>query len=460
MLRGFRLVLFLLCFVCLPAITEAWDADFWTWHRAEPLSATEREEVTAFGTHTIYWHVGEMENRNGEWRWKAPPVIPPASTKELRIVPVIRLSSFVQSPFGEAPIADLIKKVRAVAPEEAQFDMDCPDRLLAQFAAALHEIHAQIPRLSVTALEGWRHHPAWEALQAGVDEIVPMFYDVQIDPPVTGGAEPLPLADEVKIRREVAEWSACRVKWRAGLPLFSRLTIYDQSTGLSLGHIRDWSWDDLCFNRAFETVGPVKRGVTLLRASESTRVGNIPIKKGDLLGVRWPDLEALSKAIEAAKTSGAAGVVFFRLPDSTDPSGWSLRQLAHPDAVPGLVLKKGAHSQLELINDSDGDLEPRLSGKDAHDRGYALEIEAETPVFREAEEGDFWRVTGHTGTGPDSRAVAIPLATRLTFRFSHLRAGQSLQIGLIQLAPGVDFSNIHYRIVNAPGDSEWKKIQN
>jgi len=452
--------LILLCLAALPSTSRAWDTGFWTWHRADPLGDAEREELTAYGAHTLYWHVGEIENRDGEWRWKVPPVIPRPSTKELHVVDVIRLSSFVQDPYNSAAVDALSKKIHAIAPDEVQLDTDCPDRLLTQFAAALKQIHAQVPHLSVTALEGWCHHPAWEQLQAAVDEIVPMFYDVQIDPPVPGVAGPLPLVDAAKVRRELAEWSGCKAQWRAGLPLFSRLTVYDQTTGLSRGHIRDWSWDDLCFNKSLETVAATTLGVTLLRASETTTVGNIPVKKGDHVGVRWPDRDALAAALDTAKNSGAAGVVFFRLPDSTDPSGWSLKQLAHLDTVPRLILRKQpASPQLELVNDAPADLEPRLSGKDAHDRGYAVELEADALVFREAVEGDFWRVTGHAGSGPDSRVVAIPLATRLTFWFSHLRAGQSLSTGLIQLAPGVDFSQIRYHIVNIPGDSKWQNIQ-
>jgi hypothetical protein len=331
--------------------------------------------------------------------------------------------------------------------------MDCPDRLLAEFAGALKKIHARVPRLSVTALEGWCRQPAWEQLQASVDEIVPMFYDVQVDPVVTNGGSPLPLIDPAKIEAELAGWSACKTPWRVGLPLFSRLTLYDHVSGLSRGHIRDWNWDDLCFNKALSTIGATRLGVTLLRAEASVLVGNIPVKKDDLIGVRWPDREALAKAIDAAKKSGAAGEVFFRLPDSTDPSGWSLRQLAHLEAAPRLSLKK-AKTQLELANITDADLEPRLSGSNAHDRGYALELEAKGPIFRDALEGDFWRVIGHAGPEP----APIPLATRLTFWFSHARAGQSLRTGLIQLAPGADFGQIRYRLLNVPGGSEWKSI--
>ena len=133
-------------------------------------------------------------------------------------------------------------------------------------------------------------------------------------------------------------------------------------------------------------------------------------------------------------------MVFFRLPDETDAGGSSLRDLAALDvpASPRLLLRQSAAEQLELANTSAFDLPPRLSGeKSDRDRGYALEIDAPAPVFREALAGDFWRVASHAN--PDAKkpiATVVPLATRLTFWFSQLRAGATLRTGLLQLAPG------------------------
>jgi hypothetical protein len=121
------------------------------------------------------------------------------------------------------------------------------------------------------------------------------------------------------------------------------------------------------------------------------------------------------------------------------------------------VLKSGSDS-LELVNDSDGDLATRLSGTAALDRGYALELDAPAPIFREALEGNFWRVTGHVDPDTHPRPVPIPLATRLTFWFSHLRAHESLQTGLIQLAPGANFEQIRYRIIPGSTETAWRSI--
>jgi len=88
-------------------------------------------------------------------------------------------------------------------------------------------------------------------------------------------------------------------------------------------------------------------------------------------------------------------------------------------------------------------------------RGYQLEIVADAPLFRETEPGDFPSVHGYE-TGASAKTVATPFAQRIAFGFSELRAGQSLQTGLIQLAPGASFRQTRYRI--QPLEKEWKLI--
>jgi hypothetical protein len=441
---------------------SAFETSFWVWQRSEPLSDSERAELSAEGVRTIYWQAGELENVGETWRWKARFAVPQSRAGELIFVPIVRLESREKSPFSKTSLASLLGALSAVAKgvDELQLDYDSPDRLVEEYAAALKKIHALVPKLSITALPGWSRSRVLRILESSVDELLPMLYDFEPDPTVEGAA-PRPLLDPEKLERLLAEWNECRIAWRAGLPSFARVTLFDPS-GKLRGHIREWNWDDLCFNSSLATLRPSALGVTVLKATTATRVTNTPVKAGQLLAVRWPDRAGLTRVIDRVKTTHARGVVFFRLPDSTAPSGWSLRQLGHLEATPNLVLRKaGTPPQLELVNESDADLEPRLSdakSEGALDRGYALELDAPAAVFRDAQEGDFWRVLGHVDPDGARRAVAVPLATRLTFWFSHLRARQSLRAGLIQLAPSANLEQIRYRIRNAPGDSAWKNI--
>ena len=377
-------------------------------------------------------------------------------------VPVVRLESREKSPFSPASLDSLVRELSPIAKDgnELQLDYDAPDRLLADYAAALRTIHSIVPRLSITALPGWSRSSVWRLFEGAVDEMLPMLYDFEPDP-VVKGAAPLPLVVPEKLERSLAEWDQCRIPWRPGLPAFARLTLFD-SAGKSRGHIREWNWDALCFDRSLATFRPVELGVTLLTPRGATRVTNTPVNADQLLAVRWPDRAGLRQVSDRVKKTSAPGMVFFRLPDSMAPSGWSLRQLGNLEATPHLVLREQKGSQeLELVNESDADLEPRLSsttGKGELDRGYALELDAPAAIFRDAQEGDFWRVIGHVDPEGEQRAVAVPLATEITFWFSHLHARQSLRTGPIRLAPEESFGQIRYRIRNTPGNSEWKNI--
>jgi hypothetical protein len=441
---------------------SAFETSFWVWQRSEPLSDSERAELSAQGVRAIYWQAGELENAGEIWRWKQRFAVPQSRAGELTFVPIVRLESREKSPFSKTSLESLLGALSAVAKDagELQLDYDAPDRLVPEYATALKKIHALVPKLTITALPGWSRSPLLRLLENSVDELLPMLYDFEPDPTVEGAA-PRPLLDPEKLERLLGEWNECRIAWRAGLPSFARVTLFDPS-GKLRGHIREWNWDDLCFNSSLATLRPTALGVTVLKATAATRVTNTPVKADQLLAVRWPDRAGLLRVLERLRKTSARGLVVFRLPDSTAPSGWSLRQLGHLEATPHLVLRKSATpSQVELVNESDGDLEPRLSSANSSgdlDRGYALELDAPAAVFREAQEGDFWRVLGHADPDGARRAVAVPLATRLTFWFSHLRARQSLRTGLIQLAPGANLDQIRYRIRNAPGDSAWKNI--
>jgi len=446
--------------LCSPV--HAFDTAFWVWQRSEPLSEVERAELLSQGVRAIYWQVGELENGGETWRWKARFAFPERIRDDLRLVPVVRLESRERFPFSPKSVESLLGALSAIAKntDELQLDYDAPDRLVEEYAIALKKIHALVPKLSITALPGWSGSPVLRVLESSVDELLPMLYDFEPDP-VVEGAAPLPLLDPEKLERALAEWNQCRIVWRTGLPVFARATLFDPS-GKSRGHIREWNWDDLCFNKSLATVRSTALGVTIFEARGRTRVTNTPINAKQLVAVRWPDRAGLIRLIDQAKRTSAQGLVFFRLPDSNAPSGWSLRQLGHLAAAPHLVLRRtGTAQELELINDGDADLEPRLSGagsKGDLDRGYALEMDAPAAIFRDAQEGDFWRVLGHIDPEGARRAVAVPLATRLTFWFSHLRARQSWRTGVIQLAAGATIDQIRYRIRNAPGDSEWRSI--
>jgi hypothetical protein len=172
--------------------------------------------------------------------------------------------------------------------------------------------------------------------------------------------------------------------------------------------------------------------------------------------VREADRAALGNAIAAAARAGAQSVVLFRLPDSSASSGWSLCQLGHLEARPRLILRKlDGLEALELLNAGDADLGARFARNEMEAGGYALEIEAAMPIFREAQPGDFASVDTFAG----EKRAKVPFATRLRFQFAQLRAKENLRTGLIQLAPGADFRQTRYRILNIEGGPSWRSLE-
>jgi hypothetical protein len=338
--------------------------------------------------------------------------------------------------------------------DELQLDYDAPDRLLSDYAATLKRIRALVPRLTIAALPHWSRADYLKLLEPNVDELLPMLYDFEAEP-ILKDQSPLPLISPEKISKLIEAWRACRKPWRAGLPVFARLSLYDVNQKLR-GQIRNWSWDELCFNRSFQMSNGGQFGASILRAARATSIANTPIHSGEEVVVREVDRGALRDAISAALRAGAQGIVFFRLPDSSASSGWSLRQLGHLDAEPHLILRKSNDSEtLELSNTGDGDLEPHFSKNEADAGGYVLEINAATPMFREAQPGDFASVDAFAG----EKRAKIPFATRLRLQFNELRANENLRTGLIQLAPGADFRQTRYRILNIEATPPWKSLE-
>ena len=438
-------------------VTSAWahDVGYWAWQRDDALDERELVELAAQGVDTIYWQVGELENIGQTWRWKVRFSFP-SSDARFRFVPVVRLVSHERQPFSDPSVAALLASLStAIAKrDELQLDYDAPDRLLGDYAAVLKRIRGLVPRLSIAALPHWSRVDHLRLLDANVDELVPMLYDFEAEP-VLKNQSPLPLISPEKISKLIDSWRACRKPWRAGLPVFARLSVYDVNQKLR-GQIRNWNWDELCFNRSFQLVNGGQFGTTILRATTATSIANTAISPGEDLVVRHADRGALQGAISAALRAGAQSIVFFRLPDSSASSGWSLHQLAQLEAGPRLTLQKPADSEtLELSNAGAGDLAPRFPRSERDEGGYALEIDAASSIFREAERGDFASVAAFAGDKP----ARVPFATRLRFRFAQVRAKENLRAGLIQLAPGADFRQIRYRILNTEDNPIWKPLE-
>lgn len=446
------------------ALAASSGVAFWVWARSSPLQSHEVAALEAQGVDTLYWHIGEVTTEGGSWRWVARSKIPPLVGGSLRVVPVIRISPRTGAPFGKADqlVAMLQSDIPGATIEAIQLDFDCPERLLSDYAQLTAAVRASVPWVSITALAHWIDLSAFRLLENAADELVPMFYDLEPDPVVGRGKFPYPAVEPERVGNLMERWSRCAKPWRAGVPSFARLTVYDRN-GRSRGHVRNFDWADVCFNPALVAREGGRLGTTLWQVSKPAVVCGTPVAEGEFVAARWPDRQALVSALTMAKKAGARGAVWFRLPERADAAGWSLQQIGEISrgefTAPPLHLESLPDGRLILRNETETDLAPRLRGKGGpRDRGYALELDASGPIFREVLEGDFWRVAGHIDPEQSARAVAVPLATRVTLWFSHLRAGETLESGLLTLAPNATRREIRYRILDVPGAEEWRPL--
>ncbi len=350
-----------LCMVTAAMGGDDVPSAFWVWHRATPLTASETAALGAQGVEVLYWQAGELTAKTTGWSWSRAPIEVSELAPNLRVIPTVRLESEVPDPFQPPHLVELRTMLRKIATRgpALQIDYDCPDRLLDRYAETLTELRRDFPQLSITALAHWVRRAEWPRLAAAVAEVAPMFYDLQSDP--TGlPTLPPPLLDPDGFKDALDHWSHCGVRWRAGLPDFARLTVFDR-TGLSRGQIANWKWSQLVFHRHLHAVQPTVLGMTAFRVGEDTRVARTVVMAGETVVSRTVDRESLALAGRRAMAAGADGIIYFRLPDGTDPAGRSLSDLAalQKSDEPRLELRLFGPDRVALRNVSKVDLPPR-----------------------------------------------------------------------------------------------------
>ncbi|WP_035607387.1 DUF3142 domain-containing protein [Haloferula sp. BvORR071] len=378
---------------------------FWVWHRSSAL--TPAEQFSVGGVSRLYWQIAEFGWRNGEW---SPRPLGKPQADSPNLVPVVRLDPGPDSILKPDAAATLAKWLRfhfdGNPPHTLQLDYDCPVRLLPKYAEYISALRAELSlqELSVTALASWGGTPGLEKVGKAADEIVPMFYDITADPPadVLAGKF-VPMAGG-EAQKWIAKWKDCSTPWRAGLPNFERLTLF-QSDGTLSGHLRQWSPETVL---AADYLQPLSTapGLALYRVTRDASLEGTALHAGQFLAWRAPDDETLRQLIASSFAAGARGIVWFALPGpglraSHTPS--HLAALARGESPqPSLKLQRDESGRITLRNEGSGDLIP-APGKAAN----RLKLtSSQAGAFAAVGPGEFL-------------SVAVPSASRVSINFSH-----------------------------------------
>lgn len=423
------------------------DRAFWVWNRTTPLSEEELAQLKAAKVETIYWQIGELEIREGHLASKAKWPLP-AFAAGIKFIPVIRLESSIADPSRIDP-GDLARWAKEAGVGDAlQFDYDCPDRLLSSYAELLRGFRAAYGsiHLSMTALGAWCESSEWHRIESAVDAVYPMFYDVlpEQKQDAQKPEQARALVDSAYLIDLIRKWDGVTsIPWRAGLPNFTRLSIFQE--GKPRGHIRSWVMADLLLNPSLSYEGSSAPGVMLFKVNAAAQIGQVSLQADDWLCLRNCDRGALRLLIEAVDKSSAAGVIWFQLPrEGLASNGWSLVELGNRFAgKPELkvTLKEG---HLVLRNKGNGDLAPNF------EQGNELRLSWSRPILREFIAGDFMKVE----YSQNGRAVPAVAALELKLRFSGLAAGQSLISGLALFREDVKTLAVKYQI----DDDDWEPL--
>lgn len=408
---------------------EPLERAVWVWGRSDAPSRQERESLRTAGVSRVYWQTGELSHRAGRVRELASFPLPEASEGDgLAWIPVIRIDAKTRLP-EDLPAAEVARWARdAGMGTEVQFDYDCADRRLPGYARWLREFResAGVRTLSTTALAGWSRVPGWREVEKSIDAACPMLYDALPERSYAGGGEPdaMPLAEEAYLTGLLRDWSRnCRVPWHAGLPNFTRLSLFRD--GKPQGQVRSWTWEALHDPGQWARLPPEDKaspGTVFLEARRALVLGGVAIRQGDHLAVKQADAGALRAALRALPGSTARGVVWFQMPrPGLASSGWSLPMLASDLAGDTRLRLRLEGPLFVLENLGTGDLPP------SPPEGHTLRLSIEPGAVREALAGQFLSME----TWREGRPVPAAFATEVRLRFPALPAGGSLRSGAV-----------------------------
>lgn len=414
------------------------EPSFWVWHRSSSLNDGEIAALRSVATPRLYWQIAEFGWHDGKWTprplGKPPEPLPDGGPV---IVPVVRLDPGADSLLKPEAAASLVRWLRFhygdAPPRVLQLDYDCPLRLLPRYAEYIGELKSQLglEEISVTALASWIDSPALADLGKVVSELMPMFYDIAADPPaqVSAGSF-VPMAGG-EAERWIARWKACRIPWRAGLPNFERLTLF-QSDGHLVGHLRQWSPESLASSSLIEPVAQAP-GIATYRVTGAGTLDGTSLDPGQILAWRAPGQDALRRLIAASSSAGSRGIVWFALPGpglraSHSPS--HLATLAKGGAiVPSLRASIDTEGRMAIRNEGPGDLVIQPG-----DAPHRLVLEADRPgSFKPHGPGRFFALASY----PEP-ALSIEFSQRIALSFMELRVGSEIasESGLIPSREG------------------------
>ena len=245
----------------------------WYWHRPLKIPPSEAVVLQTMGVRELFVRAATItrEADNAVLIVALPQIWKPAPPKPPAVHLVFRVDDAVTRRFATQSIPDLAAAItaafrsqRALAGEAGfrvvgvQIDLDCPTRLLPQYAALLRAIRPALRSangqpalsLSISALASWYNSRPMAELLDAVDFAAPQFYE-GTTPRTRAGF--LPISDDAALARGLRAAGRSGHPFYAGLPAYGHALVYD-GHGVLRGAFHDAGAADILRNPDFRLI--------------------------------------------------------------------------------------------------------------------------------------------------------------------------------------------------------------
>jgi hypothetical protein len=331
--------------------------DVYVWQRAwnETVQSAIRNHGEAFGELVVL--SAEVHWKNGMPEIVAIPVDFPTLVQSQRPVGLaLRIGTYA-GPFStDGPAASMLRSLTlsiltearnsGLKVQEVQLDFDCAESKLDGYAVWIKAIRSTVAPLplTITVLPSWIGRPAFRRLISETDGYVLQVHSLEKP---RDAVERFTLCDPASARRFVQRAAAVGKPFRVALPTYGYLVAFDQ-TGKFIG---------------LSAEGPARSwppGVRLREVRADPR-----------------EMASLVQFWSANRPPELQGIIWYRLPNSTDALNWrwptlrAIMSLRSPHesmraesrrVEPGLI-------EISLANDGELDISSRLAVEVRWSRG-------------------------------------------------------------------------------------------
>ena len=319
----------------------------WYWHRPLKIPQDEATTLRTMGVRQLFVRAATITRGtdNGALTAALPQIWAPAPAQPPAVHLVFRVDDAVTRRFATQSIPDLAAAVvaafrtqRALATQAGfpvvgiQIDLDCPTRLLPQYAALLRAIRPALTAktgqpavsLSISALASWYGSRPMAGILDAVDFAAPQFYEGTT--PRTRAAF-RPISDAAGMARGLRAAGRSGHPFYAGLPAYGHALVYD-GHGVLRGAFHDAGAADLLRNPDFRLVGtfasdakgnPAQNEAAAVGEQIVEFSGAHPESDNFRLVFDLPTPQLVEKALAQLRAEAPAnclGVILFRYPQS------------------------------------------------------------------------------------------------------------------------------------------------